>query len=1204
MNKRPWLLSLLAVFILAWILPSQAQVRPNPSALNEDTVRAERIGRLGRLLDRRAHEAHEELEQVRESDTVSVRTKAYKELQKMRERQKITHINAGYCDARAAERSCGKPGDPGDHGGGPGGPEGPGKDANGCAWASVGPTNINGRITAISIDPSNNQRIFVSTVGGIWRSTDGARTWQRVSDDFLATVFGSIVVNGAEVIAGGGDPDYGSPGDGLWRSTTNGDPGSWSKVAGTTFDSQTIYRLRLDPANGDIYVAASNGVWIGTHSGANVAFTRLGGFDAGTNDIAVDWNSNPRVVYAGVISGTASFARGIWKRSAGAWNQRNTGITTGQIQKIALGLAPSSPNTIYAKISNNTNGSLLGVFKTTTGGETPSGGGNAWASLPGATVMDDGHFGGGGGYSWYMSVIEVSPTDPNRVFAGGVNLYQATDGANFSNISGGADPNWSLGIHGDQHAVLFDPTNPKIVFVGNDGGLYASSDITGATWRWHHKSHGMVSTEFYRLTSQRTMASLLAGGLQDNGTEVTFGNRTWYQPGGCDGKTVAIDGLDPDTLYGNCNGGLAEFVNPVPGWQGGPKTIGWTSPATPVDPLVTDPSILGAALAQGAAPVDATGVKTGPPTLLKTTDGKTWVQANTSQVLTNSQSISTISIAPSSAFKTWYLGVSGANPGIWVASNGGSNWATTPTGLPAGAPNGIAVDATDPNRAFAAFDTGIWMTTNGTAWHAINGTGATAWLAGAAARAVAIDPNNSNAVYVAANVGVFHGTLSGTPQDASWSPMDEGLPDGLNVNGIWADKDSGLLSIATVGHGVFQRDIRSTAVCTSHMLLVRDNVYDRGTGPSPSGMADPEHPIPDPARAGFFKPDDSDAGKVYWWSSTDIRVDVPSLDPAANTLADADHVEAESCPIEMTSCPAETIWDNHPLRGQAANAYVQVSNQGLDPVQNVRVIALYADATSGLPTLPNDFWTTTFPAGSTNCGALTAGSGWSLVDTSQPCKVIPVVNPSVPATALFKWNVPAGQADHTCMLTITESVDDPLDASIRANNEVRPWVLVPNDRHISNRNLHVVDASPSPSGGSSGTSGMGFPATGRGDERVSLSISRAGMPPKAILGFMLPQGMKVDQRGIKRSSVKLSRHDLSEARRLGVDPRTVWIISPGVTEISLSSPAQVADKKPNVAFYWKLGSVPKPSTWRFSIVARVDNQIRGGSVYYLRVRAH
>jgi len=117
----------------------------------------------------------------------------------------------------------------------------------------MGPTNINGRITSIAVDPSNNQRMYATSVGGIWRSQDGGRRWERVSDDFLATVFASSAVNPgntSEVFAGAGDPNYhgSATGTGIWKSTSQGAPGSWSKVTPAALDSQVIYRIRIDPA--------------------------------------------------------------------------------------------------------------------------------------------------------------------------------------------------------------------------------------------------------------------------------------------------------------------------------------------------------------------------------------------------------------------------------------------------------------------------------------------------------------------------------------------------------------------------------------------------------------------------------------------------------------------------------------------------------------------------------------------------------------------------------------------------------------------------------------------------------------------------------------------------------------------------------------------------------------------------------------------
>src|ERR1700737_5492783 len=104
----------------------------------------------------------------------------------------------------------------------------------------------------------------------------------------------------------------------------------------------------------------------------------------------------------------------------------------------------------------------------------------------------------------------------------------------------------------------------------------------------------MLTTEFYKITSQQAAATLLAGGLQDNGTEISFGNRTWYQPGGCDGNNVAVDAANSDTLYGTCNGSLKVFPNPLVGTTDGLSLASVSSPAAmPVPPLITDSGVAG-----------------------------------------------------------------------------------------------------------------------------------------------------------------------------------------------------------------------------------------------------------------------------------------------------------------------------------------------------------------------------------------------------------------------------------------------------------------------------------------------------------------------------------------------------------------------------------------------------------------------------------
>src|SRR5437867_2267069 len=129
-----------------------------------------------------------------------------------------------------------------------------------CAWRSIGPTNVNGRVTGIAIDPTNRDHMWVTTMGGIWRSLDRGRSWQCVSYeagpgstcDLQSGAFGAVAVNPAntsEVFAGGGDPNYtayAGGGPGLWRSVADGDAKTWKCEPVGFASTAVVRRIRVD----------------------------------------------------------------------------------------------------------------------------------------------------------------------------------------------------------------------------------------------------------------------------------------------------------------------------------------------------------------------------------------------------------------------------------------------------------------------------------------------------------------------------------------------------------------------------------------------------------------------------------------------------------------------------------------------------------------------------------------------------------------------------------------------------------------------------------------------------------------------------------------------------------------------------------------------------------------------------------------------
>ena len=145
------------------------------------------------------------------------------------------------------------------------------------------------------------------------------------------------------------------------------------------------------------------------------------------------------------------------------------------------------------------------------------------------------------GQSFYDMYIAVNPTNENVVLAGGIDTWKTSDGGNsWSNMTNGyAGGN----THVDHHCVAFDPINPVNVYLGNDGGIYRSSDMGSS---WMPENNNLQVTQFYSLAIDNSVQNRNYGGSQDNGT---LGNLTpdqWSNLIGGDGFRVIVDPITPE----------------------------------------------------------------------------------------------------------------------------------------------------------------------------------------------------------------------------------------------------------------------------------------------------------------------------------------------------------------------------------------------------------------------------------------------------------------------------------------------------------------------------------------------------------------------------------------------------------------------------------------------------------------------------------
>lgn len=177
-----------------------------------------------------------------------------------------------------------------------------------------------------------------------------------------------------------------------------------------------------------------------------------------------------------------------------------------------------------------------------------------------------------GGVSWarinsvdprpmYYSQIRVDPSDERFIWVLGTQLYLSQDGGktfSSSEVSGQ--------IHPDNHAMWVDPRDGRHVIIGNDGGIYVSYD-RGA--KWDHHNHVAIG-QFYHVALGPRRDYHVYGGLQDNGSwggpnRAASGsgpvNTDWIRIGGGDGFVCAVDRDDADLIYSESQGGATGRIN-------------------------------------------------------------------------------------------------------------------------------------------------------------------------------------------------------------------------------------------------------------------------------------------------------------------------------------------------------------------------------------------------------------------------------------------------------------------------------------------------------------------------------------------------------------------------------------------------------------------------------------------------------------------
>jgi photosystem II stability/assembly factor-like uncharacterized protein len=486
---------------------------------------------------------------------------------------------------------------------------------------SGGRTNVSGRVSAIEIDPTNPDIVYVGAAqGGVYRTTDGGTTWTPIFDSALTLSIGALALDypnnslfvGTGEANGSGDSFAGV---GIYRinspATTatltgpynpprhyidaDGNPQSAPAFNGRGISKILIpepFRLlvgvaggvigiganppfgnsipplamrglyKLDNCGGPVDVATITRIPVSTtDTGQGLCLDSPCTVNRSVNDMVLDRSDptgNTVIVWlnglntagdggiyrsTNVLSASPTFTQTLITTSTttsngrgqfaiaqlGAGNPARVYIASGEPSNVPAGATLCNSSSSFGSLRRSTDGGVTWSAKLAGGGGFC--GGQCFYNigfdlLPGATLATDKLLLGGNVTSGACARQESTSLD------GAATAFTAHDSQS----------------HADTHVIKIAPSNSSIVYRGDDGGIWKSTDggnsfapLNNATFR---------ATQFQSIAVHPTDQDITIGGTQDNGTEaITAAGPVWLHADDGDGGFAMIDQSTPTTMY-------------------------------------------------------------------------------------------------------------------------------------------------------------------------------------------------------------------------------------------------------------------------------------------------------------------------------------------------------------------------------------------------------------------------------------------------------------------------------------------------------------------------------------------------------------------------------------------------------------------------------------------------------------------------------
>lgn len=425
------------------------------------------------------------------------------------------------------------------------------------AFRFIGPPG--NRTSAVVGVPGDPNTYYVGAAsGGVWKSVDGGSHWKPIFDDQPAQSIGAIAIAPSDpnvIWVGTGESFIRSNvslGNGVYRSTDAGK--TWTHVG--LDKTGRIARVVVDPRDPEVAFVAAVGTCYGPQPERGVFRTKDGGRswervlfvdeNTGASDLAMD-PTNPRILFAGMWPIDIK----TWGRKSGGpgggvyvsrdfgdtWKQiKGNGLPDPPIGKVAVAVAASRPERVYALLETGQRGSL---WRSDDGGEK-------WKRVNASRLLNE--------RPHYYTRMLVMPDDADEVYFPSNGMGATFDGGET------AEP---IGWGGDNHDMWADPRHPSRMMIGNDGGVYIST-TRGRQWTFTRLPIGQM----YHVSVDDRIPYMVYGQMQDDGSvrgpsnSRSGGSRIhpalWTSTAGCETGWATPDPVDPDVVWGGCYAGVVE----------------------------------------------------------------------------------------------------------------------------------------------------------------------------------------------------------------------------------------------------------------------------------------------------------------------------------------------------------------------------------------------------------------------------------------------------------------------------------------------------------------------------------------------------------------------------------------------------------------------------------------------------------------------